>query len=144
MDKYRSRYIEIVADEVESVRITTKMIKDEGNWVITKGNRYGNQIDIDQNDLKVIWELENEESTASKDHLEKINLWYDEIIQEHQDDIEWIVWVAKSHGFEKRLRDLLKNKPCTNPSFKGFKLIRWKDFRCDEDEMNVRTILANK
>jgi hypothetical protein len=140
VDNYRSRYIEFIADDIESVRITTKMIKDDGNWIITNGNRHGNQIDIDQTDFKTIWEIENEEATSSKDHLEKINLWYDEIIQQKQDDVEWIIWVAKSHSFEKRLRNLVINKPCINPNFKGFKLIRWSDFRCKEDETNVRTI----
>jgi hypothetical protein len=142
IDKYRSRFIEFIADKVESVRINTQMIKDESNWVVTNGNRYGNQIDIDSNDMKLLWEIENEDSASSKDHLEKINLWYDEIIQQNNDDIEWIIWVAKSHSFEKRLKNLLKNKPCTNSSFKGFILVRWKDFRVDESVVNIKYVLT--
>ena len=78
---------------------------------------------------------------SSKDHLEKINLWYDEIIQKNNDDIEWIVWLAKSHSFEKRLRSLLEGKKCTNSVFKGFILLNWKDLYCaDEDDTNPRYI----
>ena len=139
-DNWRPRWMEFVGDKVESERVTTSFLKDEGNWEVTNGNIAGNQIDIRCGD-KVIVEVENQDSKSSKDHLEKINLWYDEIIQKNNDDIEWIVWLAKSHSFEKRLRSLLEGKKCTNSVFKGFILLNWKDLYCaDEDDTNPRYI----
>lgn len=143
-DKWRHRWIEKVGDRVEAERITTEFVKDSSNWEVTSGNIEGNQIDI-MFGSKVIVEVENQDSKSSKDHLEKINLWYDEIIQTANKDYEWIVWLAKSHSFEKRLKKLLKNKPCTNDTFKGFILLNWKDLYCqDEDDVNTKYVKVDK
>ncbi len=137
-EKYRQRAVEYIFDKLTNKPITSE-IKNTSNWAITNNVKIGNQIDIEC--FKLLWEIENKDSISSKNHLEKLNLWYDEIIQSANLDYEWIVWVAKSHTFEKRLRELLEHKPCTNPNFKGFILINWKDFyREIEDDIKVKYI----
>lgn len=136
--KYKDRVQKYIFDEL-TITPKNKDIEDTSKWIITNNIKEGNQIDIEC--FKVLWEIENKTSVSSKDHLEKINLWYDEIIQMANLEYEWIVWVAKSHSFEKRLKLLLKNKPCTNPHFKGIILINWKDFyREDVRENKVKYI----
>lgn len=136
--KYRDRTIKFIFDELNTPP-KFKDIEDTSKWIITNNIKEGNQIDIEC--FKILWEIENKTSVSSKDHLEKINLWYDEIIQTANLDYEWIIWVAKSHSFETRLKKLLKTKPCTNPNFKGFILPKWKDFyREDEKQIQIKYI----
>jgi len=137
-NKYRERAFEYIFDKLTNKPITAD-VKNTSNWNITNNVKIGNQIDIEC--FKILWEIENKDSVSSKDHLEKINLWYDEIIQMSNLDYEWIVWVAKSHSFEKRLTALMKEKPCKNSNFKGFILMEWKDFyRENEKDIKVKYI----
>jgi len=141
-NKYRERAFEYIFDKLTHKPITSD-VKNTSNWNVTNNVKIGNQIDIEC--FKILWEIENKDSVSSKDHLEKLNLWYDEIIQMANLDYEWIVWIAKSHSFEKRLTTLMKKKPCTNPNFKGFILMDWKDFyRENEKEIKVKYVEVTK
>ncbi len=138
---YRARWMEYVTDQCD-VKITTAMVKDMGNYIVTTNNVENNQIDVTFPHILV--EVENMDSASSKDHLEKINLWYDEIIQQANHPTEWIVWLCKSHNFQKRLKELLKSKPCTNDNFKGFILLNWKDLTTpDEDRVKCKYVKVN-
>lgn len=137
-NKYRERAFEYIFDKLTDKPITSD-VKNSSNWNVTNNVKVGNQIDIEC--FKILWEIENKDSVSSKDHLEKLNLWYDEIIQMSNLNYEYIVWIAKSHSFEKRLTTLMKEKPCTNPNFKGFILMDWKDFyRENEKEIKVKYV----
>ena len=43
--------------------------------------------------------------------------------------------------FQKRLKELLETKPCTNDKFKGFILLNWKDLTTkDEDRIKCKYV----
>jgi len=143
-DHYLSRWRELVTDRIEDTRVKTAAVKNPANYNAEGTAQMGTSTDTSQIDAvfypdgstpSIIVEAENKDKISSKDHLEKINLWYDEIIQDHNKPVEWIVWITKRHTFENRLKKLLKGKPTTNPHFKGFILMPWKDFWRDDSEV---------
>ena len=151
--KYRERWRELVTDNIEDISVKAAAIKNPANYNAEGTAQMGTSTDVNQIDAvfypdgstpSVILEAENKDKISSKDHLEKVNLWYDEIIQTANQPVEWIVWLAKRHTFENRLKKLLVSKPTTNKHFKGFILMPWKDFWRDESEdFKTRVITVN-
>jgi hypothetical protein len=150
---YLTRWNILVTDHIEDTRVKTAAVKNPANYNAEGTAQMGTSTDTSQIDAifypdgktpSVILEAENKDKISSKDHLEKVNLWYDEIIQNANQPVEWIAWLAKRHTFENRLKKLLECKPTTNPHFKGFILIPWKDFWRDDSEVLKTRIVRAK
>jgi len=146
-DNYLSRWQELVTDNIEDIRVKTAAVKNPANYNAEGTAQMGTSTDVNQIDAvfypdgstpSIILEAENKDKISSKDHLEKVNLWYDEIIQKGNQPVEWIVWLTKRHTFENRLKKLMSSKPTTNKHFKGFILMPWKDFWRDNPK-NLKT-----
>lgn len=145
---YLDRWMENVTDNIEDVKVKHSAVKDASNYTVSLG-QMGNGTDVSQIDSifypdgktpSVIVEVENRDTVSTKSHLEKINIWYDEIIQMGTEPVEWIVWIAKRHTFERRLKALLDSKPCNNKHFKGFILMNWKDFYRKDGKSQVKYV----
>ena len=145
---YLDRWMENVTDNIEDVKVKVSAVKDTSNYNVTTG-QMGNSTDSNQIDCifypdgktpSVIVEVENRDTVSTKSHLEKVNLWYDEVIQQGDEDVEWIVWIAKRHTFERRLQSLLDDKSCKNKHFKGFILMNWKDFYRKDGKSQVKYV----
>ena len=150
---YLTRWNILVTDNIEETRVKTAAVKNIANYNADGNAHMGTSTDTNQIDAvfypdgktpSIILEAENKDKISSKDHLEKVNLWYDEIIQNANEPVEWIVWLAKRHTFENRLTKLLECKPTTNPHFKGFILMPWKDFWRDDSEVLKTRIVKAK
>ena len=145
---YLDRWMENVTDNIEDVKVKHSAVKDASNYTVTLG-QMGNGTDANQIDSifypdgktpSVIVEVENRDTVSTKSHLEKVNIWYDEIIRMGKEPVEWIVWIAKRHTFERRLKALLDSKPCNNKHFKGVILMNWKDFYRKDGKSQVKYI----
>ena len=145
---YLDRWMEHVTDYIEDVKVKASSVKDTSNYNISLGQMGNgtdsNQIDSifypDGNTPSVIVEVENRDTVSTKSHLEKVNMWYDEIVQMGKEPVEWIVWIAKRHTFERRLKALLDSKPSKSKNFKGFILMNWKDFYRKDGKSQVKYV----